>query len=442
MDKNHKSTDFKFFAAPRIAGGVFAVLLIIWIASLFTGHSDKHETDTSHKNIQAEHTAAANDTHKVTAHKTENLHAENTHGKTTDPHAKPAAHETSAHAVTSHDAVDSHGGIHEPETPLHENVEVSHDAKPSHGESANSHGTDSAHETAAEAGHENTAHGEAAQAHGDSHGGNGHGEAKESMYKPSANPRPDITGWSFVEAAVAPLEYELTQRSFGWRPNDIIIGKFTDNVNNFQRGVLEVTRRTAVKLAEDISRTGSTSSFNRHLESAMNWFMIRPDKFWFPSAEGKYESGILELKKYQEQLVRNESRFFNRTDNLIPLLKAYRNLLGSCDDNLVKHLEDDGTKVSFFKADDYFSYSKGVAKSMAHILKAIEHDFHPILESRNGLGSLHHAIHALEEAEEIDPMIILNNDLSGFLSNHRANLATAISHGRFYLGILITTLST
>lgn len=403
MNKTSNKNDFKFYAATRIVAGVFAVLVLLWLFNLIFGSSNKA---SEHSNVKAEtaHTVAKD------SHNTAVSHQEET--KTVAQHnddvtTQNVIHEDSKSAVNHEKTADPHKKT---TAAAHETVQASHEQENEHGEE--------------------NAHGEAS-----------HGE-EESMYKITGPPRPDIIGWSFVEAAAAPLDYELHHRRFGWRVNDIIIGRFTDNVNNFQRGVLEVTRRTAVKLAEDISRTGSTASFNPHLENAMNWFMIKPDKFWFPSAESKYKAGIAELKKYEAQLVKGEANFYNRSDSLIPLLMAYRNLLGSCDDNLVKTKEDDGTEVSFFASDDYFFYAKGVAKSMAYILKAVEHDFHPVLENRNGLGSIHHAIHALEEAEEIDPIIILNHDLNGLLANHRANLATAISHGRFYLGVLITTLST
>nr|MBL0731683.1 hypothetical protein [Desulfobacterales bacterium] len=70
---------------------------------------------------------------------------------------------------------------------------------------------------------------------------------------------PQVKGVAFVSAAIKPLAYELDERFWGWRPNDII--NVTDNVNNFQLGVLEITRRTVVILAERISRTGSSAAF-------------------------------------------------------------------------------------------------------------------------------------------------------------------------------------
>jgi len=247
-------------------------------------------------------------------------------------------------------------------------------------------------------------------------------------------------GVAFVEATIKPLEFELKERFYGWRPNDIL--DFTDNVNNFQLGVLEVTRRTAVILAERISRTGATAAFDENLEKAMNWFMIKADRYWFPSPESKYKAGLEELQIYKEKLEKGEANFHTRTDNLIPLLMAYEDLLGSCEENLVKPEEPDGTAVSFFKADDYFFYSQGVVGALATILEAVMEDFMVTVESRRGTEVLHHAIESCHHATEIDPWMITNSSLSGILANHRANLAAPMSHARFYIGVLIKTLST
>ena len=252
--------------------------------------------------------------------------------------------------------------------------------------------------------------------------------------------KPKAKGVAFVEATIKPLSYELNDRFWGWRVNDIL--DFTDNVNNFQLGVLEVTRRTAVVLTERISRTGTTAAFDRNLERAMNWFMIKSDRYWFPSPESKYKAGLDELKKYKEKLEKGEANFHTRTDNLIPLLMAYEDLLGSCEENLVKTKEDDGSSVSFFKADDYFFYAQGVASSMHSVLEAVLEDFLITVESRRGAEVLHHAIESCHHAAEIDPLMITNSSLSGILANHRANLAAPMSHARFYISVLIKTLST
>jgi len=247
-------------------------------------------------------------------------------------------------------------------------------------------------------------------------------------------------GVVFIKACIEPLAYELNERFWGWRPNDVL--NFTDNVNNFQLGVLEVTRRTAVILTERISRTGTTAAFDKNLENAMNWFMIKSNRYWFPSPETKYSAGLKELEIYKEKLEKGEANFHTRPDNLIPLLAAYEDLLGSCDENLVKQKEDDGTAVSFFKADDYFFYAQGVASAMYTILEAILEEFNKTVESRRGIEVLHHAIESCHHAVEIHPLMVTNSSWSGVLANHRANMAAPISHARFYIGVLIKTLST
>ena len=267
-----------------------------------------------------------------------------------------------------------------------------------------------------------------------------HAEIPAHGVHKAAETKPRAKGVAFVEATIAPLNYELNERFWGWRSNDIL--NFTDNVNNFQLGVLEVTRRTVVALTERISRTGATAAFDENLENGMNWLMIKARKYWFPSPESKYNASLNELRTYMEKLEKGEANFYIRTDNLIPLLMAYEDLLGSCEENLVKTKEDDGSPVSFFKADDYFFYAKGVVSSMGTILDAVLEDFIDIIETRGGEDVLHHAIESCHHASEINPWVITNSPLDGVLANHRANMAAPLSHARFYIGVLIKTLST
>jgi hypothetical protein len=248
-------------------------------------------------------------------------------------------------------------------------------------------------------------------------------------------------GVAFVTAAMKPLSYELNDRFWGWRPNDIL--DFTDNINNFQLGVLEVTRRTTVILTERLSRTGSVEALNKNLERAMDWLMTKPERYWFPSPESRYEDALAEIAAYKNNLEKGAAVFYARADTLLPLLGAYDNLLGSCDENLVRTKELNGDPVSWYRVDDYFYYAKGVANALAIILEAVLEDFQPVLENRHGVEILHHAILSCQRASEIEPwLLITDGDFSGILANHRANMAAPISHARFYLAVLIAVLST
>ena len=250
---------------------------------------------------------------------------------------------------------------------------------------------------------------------------------------------PQVKGIAFVDAMIKPMEFELQQRRWGWRPNDLV--QYTDNVNNFQLGLLEATRRSTRMLAERISRTGTTNILDENLETAMNWFMVKADSYLFPSAEEKYKEGLQELRKYKQRLLRGEADFYTRADNLIPLVSAFADLLGSCDQNLVKKTEKNGKPVTSSTADDYFYYAKGAASAILPILEAVAQDFHETLETRRAGDVLHHAIHSCHEASGLEPLIVLESDMDGLFANHRANMAAYISHARFYLDVLAATLS-
>jgi len=248
-------------------------------------------------------------------------------------------------------------------------------------------------------------------------------------------------GVAFIDALITPMDHELNQRFWGWRPNDII--EYTDNVNQYQLGVLEVARRAATRLTENISRTGSTAAINKHLERAMNALMIRADRYLFPSAENQYNEALENLNLYKKQLASGEATFYTRTDNLLPLLKAMEELLGSCDENLVKHHEETGETVSTFQADNYYYYAKGVAGGLLPILVAIEKDFNKVIVTRNAAEIMQHAIESCHHASEMDPWFFITEaNLNGIFANHRANMAAHISHARFYIGLMVESLST
>lgn len=416
-----KGKGFKAFAAIRIVAAITVTVAALWLISYLIGYFDKGNGD------RLAHLPAAGEKADMTA----------AHGS--------ADAETTGHSDTATHEAGTTGGF----------AQSSHDAEPVQG-TGSDHRATGGHEAAATPA---TTHGETAAApHAkaaekevsvgdkglvDSHSTTAAKEntAPDADAHGEAVPAEPLTkGVAFMNAFIAPMNFEVNDRFWGWRPNDII--EFTDNVNNYQLGVLETTRRTIEVLHEHISRTGSTQAHNRHLVNARNNFMINADAYMLPSAEGSYEEALDSLRKYKEQLENGTAFFYTRTANLLPLLRAYEYLLGSCDDNLVKTHEEDGKPVSFFRADDYFYYAKGVADAMHSILEAVAIDFSKTIEPRRGTEVLHHAIEALEHAKHVHPILILNSGSSSLLANHRLNLAGPISHARFYVGLLIETLST
>ena len=248
-----------------------------------------------------------------------------------------------------------------------------------------------------------------------------------------------VKGVAFLTACIEPLDYELNKRWWGWRPNDPI--QPTDNVNNFQLGVLEVTRRTSIHLAQRISRTGSTVVIDPDLEQAMNRLMVKASQWVLPTAESQYKDAIERFRIFIKRLEKGEATIYTRAENLEPLLVSYDDLLGSCDENLVKTAEEDGKAVSWFKIDDYFYYSQGIASAMKVMLIAIREDFSDVLNKMQAMEAMDHAIEWSTKASEIHPLIVLDGSPGSIFANHRANMAAPISHARFYVEVVIKAIT-
>lgn len=448
MGNDAKGFEFKKFATPRIIGGIAIVVIILWALSVIFGSSKGPAMKRHARTVEpaASITQTADDDHTRPATADHQAAAK----RAADGGHAAATTDTTGHGRTgSHGPSAGHGTTDASATAARESHAPAAAGDSGHGSQGSTaaatadsqpatHAQPAQRPQSSEAGGPDVAasdHG-AAQPPSTSHETtDGHPIAADA---PAHKPKPK--GVAFVEAAIAPLRFELEERWWGWRANDLI--NLTDNVNNYQMGVLEVTRRTTVALAERISRTGSADAFDENLEQAMNWFMIKASSYWFPSAETKYKEGLEELEAYLQKLNNGTATFYTRTDNLIPLLSSFEDLLGSCDENLVKQTNEDGSPVSFFVVDNYFYYTQGVANAMAIILEAVHHDFLLTLEQRNGTELLHHAIVSCQWAAQLDPWIILDRNLSSVFANHRANMAAPISHARFYIGQLIKTLST
>jgi hypothetical protein len=240
----------KFVFSRQIFLAVVATIGGLWVLGallgLFSGsHPDAVSPGTPQAAVQADgHVPAATqtpaDSHAPAAHKTP-----------ADSHA-PAARALPA---------DSHA----PMTPSTASAEHDGGKKSAAADHAAASAGDDAHgKKIATTGHA------AAPAADDAHGetaATAHGATADTGHtSPAAVSEVQLAGGvRFIDACIEPMEYELRERFWGWRPNDIL--DFTDNVNNYQLGVLEVTRRTAVILAERISRTGSTAAFDPNLKT-------------------------------------------------------------------------------------------------------------------------------------------------------------------------------
>jgi hypothetical protein len=264
-------------------------------------------------------------------------------------------------------------------------------------------------------------HAAPAGAHGTPHGGHG-------PDLPVISSTPGVT---FVETMINLMDHELHGRTLGWRPNDIIMGRFTDNINNYQLGVLEAIRFTTVRLKDSLTRMGDADTYDPDLEKALHLFMNSATSFWFPSSESCYEEAVDHLKAFVEKLKTGKRSFYYRKDNLVALINNYKDLLGNVNKGLV-----DGS-VSWWTSDDYFYYAKGVAHVYYEILRVVRVGFQPQLGSTlYGVDIMDTILHELSRVEEMDPWIILNADLDGIFANHRADMNAPLSETAHLMGVM------
>jgi hypothetical protein len=256
--------------------------------------------------------------------------------------------------------------------------------------------------------------------------------------------QPPVEGEAFTRTLIRIIDEQVNKRWFGWRPSSILFGKLglTDNVNNEQIGVLQVARRSVVALNENLTRFANTEAYNPRVNEAMNYLMVSADKYWFPSAPGKYREAMNDLNWYIHNLKMGQAKFYTRVNSLIALLNDYRDLLGSCYNNLVKDTEADGKPVSWMEVDDYFYYSKGVALGIYQMLQALKIDFKAELDKKNSQKMLDNAIAALQAASKLNPWLVTDGAKDGILANHRADMSTYIGQAQNLLNSLRHQLAT
>jgi hypothetical protein len=249
-----------------------------------------------------------------------------------------------------------------------------------------------------------------------------HGE--HGVKLPELSPIPGVT---FVETMIQLLDHELHGRTLGWRPNDLVFGRFTDNMNNFQLGVLETLRFTMMRLKDSLTRMGDADAYDRDLEQALNLLMNRATLFMFPSAETSYQEALGHLQAFLQKLKSGQRNFYYRVDNLHSLIVVYKDLLGNVNRSLIMANHVDGTPVSWFEVDDYFYYAKGVAHVLFEIFKVVRVGFKAPLDTLRSNEIMDEMIHELHRTEQMEPWIILDSNLGGIFANHRANLNAPLS---------------
>jgi hypothetical protein len=246
----------------------------------------------------------------------------------------------------------------------------------------------------------------------------------------------------------------LLEKRGGYLSNDIMPpGVFMDNLPNWEFGVLVQVRDFTRALRNDFSRSQTQSVEDPDLQEADPLFHYANDRWIFVSTESRYRQGIARLDAYLERLVDGDpynAQFYARADNLADWLAVVEKRLGSLSQRLsasVGRVQADidlagdpaarqtkpapalrEVRTSWWEIDDVFYEARGTTWALIHLLKAIEHDFAPVLANKNAGPSLAQIIRELEQTQAaVWSPVILNGRGFGFFANHSLVMANYIS---------------
>lgn len=282
-------------------------------------------------------------------------------------------------------------------------------------------------------------------------------------------------------ATLAHVVEVLLDKPGGYLSNDITPPSvLMDDMKNWEYGVIIQVRDLARELRNAMSRSRSQSAEDRDLAIAEPQFNFPSDKWMFPATEGEYRKGVEALDRYLARLTSGETQFYARADNLREWLGLVSRRLGSLTQRLSASVgerqlsagfpreEPAGTdgqteaapvteatsqteaeptvqvysKTPWLQVDDVFYEARGASWAIIEFLRAVEVDFHDILQNKNALISLRQIIHGLEYSQHpVWSPMVLNGSGFGFTANYSLILSSYLAQANAALLDMQTLLS-
>ncbi|MFA7443493.1 MAG: DUF2333 family protein [Lysobacteraceae bacterium] len=265
--------------------------------------------------------------------------------------------------------------------------------------------------------------------------------------------QPVVVGTVTTETMIRVAETLLDKRG-GYLSNDYAPpGVWMDNVPNWEYGALLQVRDLAKAYRNEFSRSQTQSTEDVDLLEADPLFSSPSDRWLLPSSESQYRKAIGHVENYLVRLSDNDeynAQFYARADNLADWLAVVEKRLGSLSQRLSASVgqvrvdtdlggdvdarqstptaEQRPVKTPWLQIDDVFYEARGSTWALLHFLRAVEHDFAPVLRDKNAVVSLRQIIRELEESQQpLGSPVVLNGSPYGFFANHSLVMANYVS---------------
>ena len=230
----------------------------------------------------------------------------------------------------------------------------------------------------------------------------------EDMASASENDK----GKALLDAITFQLRRELDS-PFGWTGNDILFNKYVlDNRAYRQYGVYVATKTLLDHYSMVIAKLGSNDRESDELHKArLNSFSINPQKFWFPSAEGSYKSGLKLLEAYKDGLDTGKSIYNARADDVY---SAFNLVLGDGVLGYALGLLQDSQSLPFYTLDNRIYEAQGVALVVRDYVSAL-YTLYPEVTGKNNEENMRKVLHYLDRIATYNPLYITATVNSGEL---------------------------
>jgi hypothetical protein len=276
---------------------------------------------------------------------------------------------------------------------------------------------------------------------------------ESARHAANADNRPMVVGSVMTQTLITVTDVVVHKRG-GYLSNDIAPpGLFMDNMPNWEFGALTQLRDFAKAFRNEFSRSQTQSTEDTDLQEADPLYSSPNNRWLLPSSESQFMKASGHMQGYLTRLSDDDeynAQFYARADNLADWLAVVEKRLGSLSQRLSASvgqlrldtdLEGDPNaqqstpgesprevRTPWMKIDDVFYEARGSTWAILHFLKAVEHDFEPVLRDKNALISLKQIIRELEETQSgLGSPMVLNGAPFGFFANHSLVMANYIS---------------
>lgn len=212
-------------------------------------------------------------------------------------------------------------------------------------------------------------------------------------------------GPGILEAVISPLAGEL-ESFWGYRANDLVVGKILDDRTNQQRGEAEAMQSYVGFVAD---RSGPGNEAIVRVRAAI----VDSDlsKWWFPSAESRLAEGLEAVGDMAAAMDRGEVVMPGDPATLADLLGLCASLLAAEEEVLT----DSGSTLD---GDDRFYHARGVAVVTGKVISGVFDSFPAVLENQGARTDLDSALNRLEQAANMDPLWVSSGGEDGSDPGH------------------------